>query len=422
MTPSRKSNRAPNQGHQQILRIPSLFVLLLFLLLFLLLLAISSCTEQSQTIQSSLILSAPQSSPQSNPTKPIRIGALFPLTGGLSQYGEAAEHAARLAMNEINANGGINGKALEIDFQDHACNPKTAVTIFEQLNSAKEIKVFTSAACSGTVLAIAPLLKSNNTNNAILLGTIITTPKITGLSPYVFRNWASDAKQAKLYADTISKRGYLKVGVIYEQTDYAQGLYLSLQQFLHGTGILVIGQGFEPGATDVRTQLTKLQQVGIDALFISPQTVTSGDVVLKQMRELTIRPRGLFVNDNILKAKELLSRYPDILEGAQSGDYTMEQAEPYHDLMILYKKTYGVECPQTNICAGVYDAIHLLSKAIKENGEDPIAISQYLSTISYEGASGHISFDKNNDREGADYTLFSIEGGRAIPNYILKEI
>ena len=145
----------------------------------------------------------------------IKIGAIYPLTGGLAIYGEPAQKAAQLAMQDINAAGGINGKQLEVVFQDHKCDPKTAVSAFEQL-SAQGVKVFTSVACSGTILSIAPELASNQ---AVLVGITATTPKITGVSPYVFRNWASDIQESKLFVGQIQAEGYKKVGEIYEVTE-----------------------------------------------------------------------------------------------------------------------------------------------------------------------------------------------------------
>ncbi len=64
-----------------------------------------------------------------NNSKPLQIVALFPLTGGLASYGEPAQKAAQLAVEDINARGGIKGKKLEVIYQDHQCDPKTALSI-----------------------------------------------------------------------------------------------------------------------------------------------------------------------------------------------------------------------------------------------------------------------------------------------------
>jgi len=341
---------------------------------------------------------------------PVRIGALFPLTGGLSSYGEAAMTSAQLAADEINADGGIGGRPLEIDFQDHQCDPKTALSLFESLSSAKNIRIFTSAACSGTVLAIAPELIGKD---AILLGTIVTTPKITNSSPYVFRNWASDARESELFAEEIIRRGYDRIGVLNEETDYAQGLRVWLEKDLQGSGVEVFAESFASGSTDVRSQLSKLKEARPDMIFISPQTVASGDVVLKQLQGVGFAG-ALFVNDNILKSTDLRTRYPALLEGATSADYFTEESDSFRSFMYRYNQKYGRDCAQTNICAGVYDAIYLLADAVRARGDHAAGVRDYLNSVGFDGVSGSIFFDSSNDRKNAVYTLYSIHNGKAV--------
>ncbi|MSR85644.1 ABC transporter substrate-binding protein [Candidatus Uhrbacteria bacterium] len=346
---------------------------------------------------------------QQSQNQPIKIGALFPLTGGLASYGEPAQKMAVIAADKINQAGGINGRKLELDVQDHACDPKIALSTFQQLSTVKGIRIFTSVACSGTILSIAPVLEQNH---AMLLGTIVTAAKISGVSPYVFRNWAQDSDEAKLMSEEMLKEGSKKVGVLYEETDYAKGFEASFEKFLVGSTIQVVHESFVSGATDMRTQLTKLKSENLDALLVVPQTVTSGDVILKQMSELKFQPR-LFVTDNILKSKDLLTKYRSVLEGALSGDYVMDQAPGLNAVLTTYKTKYGKDCAPSNICAGVYDAVHLLAKAIGEKGYDAVAVSDYLKTNSYSGVSGTISFDQKNDRANTHYTLFVIKNGIA---------
>ncbi|HLC32795.1 MAG TPA: ABC transporter substrate-binding protein [Candidatus Nanoarchaeia archaeon] len=335
----------------------------------------------------------------------VTIGGLFPLTGGLSQYGEVAQNAALLAVEEINAAGGVNGAMLKIDLQDHQCTPKLALSIVEQL-IAQGVKVYTSAACSGTVISIAPILEKNN---AALVGTIVTAPKLTNISQAVFRNWASDINEARLFADEIKRKGYQKIGVIYEETEYAQGLKISLEQFLSESGIQIVSESFAPTATDVRSQLAKLQDQNPDLLFVSPQTVTSADMIFKELAELEYRPR-LLVNDNVIKAVDLHKRYALLLDGAIGGDYIVEASAKLEKFKAQYRAKYGKDCAQLNICAGVYDAVHMLAQSMEQ-----VDVRSALQTIDYSGASGRIQFDKAHDRVGTEYTLFVIRNGTAVP-------
>ena len=340
----------------------------------------------------------------------VQIGGLYPLTGGLASYGEPAHNTALIAIDDINAAGGINGKKFELVSEDHKCDPKTAASAFQKLVSTNGIKVLTTVACSGTVSAMAPNLA---TNNVVLLGTVTSADKLTAISPNFFRNWASDGQEAKLLADRAIAQGYKSIAVIYEDTDYAKGLEMSLVKDLANSGVKITSESFASGATDVRTQLTKLQTTNADVVFVSVQTVPSGETVLTQMEQLGFKPKTMFVNDNILKAASLLKNHTALLEGAVGGDYVFQASAELNAVLSKYKTKYDTDCPQINICAAEYDAIQMLANAIRANGDSASGVKTYLSQTNYSGVSGSISFDQNNDRSNAHYSLFKITNGIA---------
>ncbi len=339
----------------------------------------------------------------------IKIGGLYPLTGGLASYGEPAFNVARIAVDEINADGGINGRKLELVAEDHQCDPKVAVSAFKKLVNSDQIHILTSVACTGTVMSIVPELE---TTDSVLLGTVTSGNKLTGVSPNFFRNWASDGLEAKLLAAEIIKKGYKNVAVIYEETDYAKGLKISLDDYLKGTDVKVSSESFNSGATDVRSQLTKLQALKADVLFVSVQTVPSGELVLTQMEQLKFTPRAMFVNDNIVKAASLVKNHAQLLEGAIGGDYVFPDSAGLNEILVQYKTRYGVDCPQINICGAEYDAVKLLAQAMREKGATAKGVKEYLTTQKYDGVSGTISFDGKNDRSGAEYSLFVVKEGK----------
>jgi branched-chain amino acid transport system substrate-binding protein len=338
----------------------------------------------------------------------IKIGALFPLTGGLASYGEPAQRSVQLAVDEINNTGGVNGQKIEVNFLDHKCDPKTAVTIFQQISATSKTNLFLAVGCSGTVLSVAQQLQ-----NQILLGSAITSPKISGVSPFVFRNYVSDDKESALFAKVIKEKGYKTVGVIFEKTDYAEGLKINLEKYLEESGVSVVGEGFVTGSTDVKTQVTKIKSANPDVVFVSPQTVTSGDLVLGEMQRQAYHPK-IIVNENIFKSSDLLSRYSELLNGGLSADYVLVDNEKINNLMNKYKEKYGTDCPQKNICATMFDNVYLYANAIKEKGNDIKAIQAYLKTETYSGSSGQISFDEKNDRKDISYTLFEIKEGKGV--------
>lgn len=334
----------------------------------------------------------------------VKIVALYPLTGGVASWGESSQKATELAVEEINKNGGINGKKLEVIYQDHKCDPKAALSIYQQF--AQKTKIFTSSSCSGTVLAVAPNLEKDN---ALLLAQVVASAKISGVSPMVYRNWVLETSQAAIIGQKIKDLGYKKIGIINEETDFGKGLATGLQNYLKDSGVEVVSESFKTADTDVRTQLTKLKAAKVQALFIAPQTETSSETVLSQMEQLKFKT-NLFVNDIVLQAPKLLAAHTALLEGTMGGNFVI-QSEKLQGVMDAYKARYGTECTHVNACAVAYDSITMLADAMKAKGTSAQAVAEYLKTVNYSGVSGQTAFDAKNDRSGAGYLLSVIRGG-----------
>jgi len=151
-------------------------------------------------------------------------------------------------------------------------------------------------------------------------------------------------------------------------------------------------------------------------LFISPQTVTSAEIIAKQMTELGFKPKTMLVNDNVIKADNLLSKYPDLFQGAYGADYRIESSKVIEDFKAKYKSRFGEDCKQVNICIAQYDNIKIIAKALSSttgSNYNKSEIQVYIKGINYDGVSGKVSFDKNNDRSSAEYSLLRVDNGKA---------
>jgi branched-chain amino acid transport system substrate-binding protein len=337
--------------------------------------------------------------------KTIKIVALYPLTGGVASYGESSKNGTQLAVEEINKNGGINGKTLEVVYEDHKCDPKTALSAYQA--SLLSTKIFLSSSCSGTVLSIAPNLQKDN---AILLATVTTSGRVSSSSPLLFRNWPVDVRQAYVIAQKIKELGYKNIAIIYEETDYGKGLDIALKNFLKDSDITITEESFASASTDVKTQLTKLKATHPDALFIAPQTETSTEIVLKQMEQINFNPK-LFVNDLTLGAASIIVKHKALLEGAIGGNFIMQPGDALQKFIDSYKLRFGTECPHIGACVVAYDSVYMLAEAIAKNGNSTQGIQQYLQQIKYNGISGLTSFDSANDRDGVGYLPSVIKNG-----------
>jgi branched-chain amino acid transport system substrate-binding protein len=344
-----------------------------------------------------------------NSSEPIKIVALFPLTGGVASYGESSKNGTELAVKEINDSGGINGRLLEIIYEDHKCDPKTALSAYKQ--KVIDTKLFITSSCSGTVLSIAPNLGNDQ---ALMLSIVVVAGKVSGISPFLFRNWPVESQQIKVISKKIKEEDYKKVAIIYEETDFATGLKLELENQLKDSGIEIISESFAANATDVRTQITKLKSANPDAIFVSPQNETTSEVILAQMEQLGFKPKQIFANDVVLNASDTVANHSKMLEGVLGPNYII-QSDRFEEFLDTYVKTYGSEGSHINASVVAYDSIYLLANSIRSVGTDPNKLRDYLQSINLQGISGDISFNSQNDRSEADYVLSTIKEGQLVP-------
>lgn len=340
--------------------------------------------------------------------QPINIVALFPLTGGVASWGEASKGGVELAVEEINSRGGVNGHPIQIVYEDHRCDPKVALSIYQQ--RVVNQKIFISSSCSGTVLSIAPNLENDD---ALLLATVVASTKISSSSLNLFRNWTVETRQADLIGQKIKNSNYKKIGILYEETDYAKGLKLALEDILKNSAIEIVSESFVTNATDIRTQITKLKLSNPEAIFLSTQGEATSEIVLNQMEQLDFKPEQVFANDVLLGASKAVENHKEILEGALGGTYIV-QSNKYEDFKNKYINKFGTESTHMNASAIAYDSIYFLKEAMEENVYTE-SIKNYLKTNLYTGVTGNIKFNDNNDRDGIGYVLSEVRGGKVTP-------
>ncbi|MBW2991330.1 ABC transporter substrate-binding protein, partial [Candidatus Woesearchaeota archaeon] len=116
--------------------------------------------------------------------EPIRIASVLPLTGPAAYAGTWISQGLELALEEVNREGGVNGRPLEIIYEDDQCNPQRAVTAMNKLIYADGIKVVLGPQCSSGILAAAPIAEKEE---VIILAPIGSSPKITHAGDFIFR-------------------------------------------------------------------------------------------------------------------------------------------------------------------------------------------------------------------------------------------
>jgi branched-chain amino acid transport system substrate-binding protein len=322
----------------------------------------------------------------------IKIGWISDLSGSGTKYG--AYEAGLLAVDEINASGGINGKMIELIEEDGKCDSKEAISAINKLINIDGVKFVLGGHCTTESMAIAPIVEKNK---VLMLAAITSTPLFTNISDYAFRTSSVSTIQSELMAkDAINKR-FKKLAIIYAQTSYAEPIAQKMkEEFTSLGGSVVLYEGFAKDSSDFRTILSKANSLGVDSFFFSAQTPDEAYYLLIQLKEMNLTQQ-IFGNDQF-QNKTIYSKDSSLQEGIITVAPLMDlNSQITKNFFENYKLKYNKEVPFGLWTAESYDGVYVLAKLISENGEDVEKVKQALYSLDYVGASGRIRVDSNGD-------------------------
>jgi len=343
--------------------------------------------------------------------EPIKIGVTLALTGNTAVYGTGMKKGFDLAVEEINNAGGINGRKLELIYEDHKSDAKEAVTAINKLINVDKVSVVIDGHTSSCLLAEAPIAERTKT---ILLGATQTNYKIAEAGDYIFRIIASDAYQGKEVARLINKIGYKKVALLVVNNDYGVGLKeVFIEEFQKLGGEIISVEFYEANATDLRTQLTKIKAKEPEAIFMPAHVPTTMAAIFKQAKELDIKTQ--FFTTEGFKDRAVLELTGDSAEGVILT-FPVENLDEYaQNFKAAFVNKYGEEPPIYADYA--YDAVRIIALVIQNAGtSDSDELKDALYKIKgYRGATGEITFDEKGEVVNKKYEGFVVENGQFRP-------
>src|SRR6478735_3027447 len=190
--------------------------------------------------------------------EPIKIGEFACLTGKDATFGQSQHKGIQLALEEINAAGGVLGSPVELITEDNQSKPGESATVAKKLLSRDKVVALLGEVTSGRSLEVAPLAQNAKIP---MVATGATNPKVTQVGSYIFRVCFIDDFQGTVLAK------YFK------------------ETFLAGGGEVVAEQKFNEGDKDFRAQLTAVKAANVDAVFV-PGYYTEAALIARQARAL----------------------------------------------------------------------------------------------------------------------------------------
>lgn len=339
----------------------------------------------------------------------IRVGWIGAITGPSAKYG--AHQAVQVAVDEINASGGINGKKLVLIAEDGKCESKLAVAAAQKLIKFDKVKYILGGHCTPETAPIAPIAERNK---VVLLAAITSSPKITNAGDYIFRVTTVSLQLAdSLSKFAIENMNASSISILFEETDYAEPVAEHFKKrFKELGGKVDLYESFNPGTTDFRASLSRIKSRKSKFLYLGVQAQDTADLIIKQLNELQLDIQ-VFGNEMVGNAFAVSSD-PDRFEGVIFAEPKFDKDRPKTKSLIKeFKKRYDFDgLPFGIFTAEAYDTPFVLKHAIETCGESPKQVKDCLYKVkNFDGASGQITIDENGDGV-RDYLVKRIQNGQ----------
>ena len=326
----------------------------------------------------------------------VKLGNSAPLTGPVSVYGITTNNGIKLAVDEVNANGGILGKQIEWFEYDDKGEITDAVTNYNNLMQ-DEVEAIFGGVPSKPSLAIA---ESAANDEVVYITPTGTQANITEGKENAFRTCFTDPFQGEVLAN-FSKNNLdaKKVAILRNQSsDFSMGVADVYSKKAKDLGMEVVAdESYGDNDTDFKAQLTKVRKENPDVLFI-PDYYEKVALIVPQVREAGIEATLVGADgwDTVLSVMDK-SNF-DAIEGSYfANQFTLEDpSEKVQNFVKAYEEKYG-DKPSTFAAEG-YDTVYLYKQAVEEAGTTEWdKVIEALKNIKFDGITGSFTYDENHN-------------------------
>lgn len=335
------------------------------------------------------------------------IGFIGPLTGDNANYGIRCSNAARLAIDEINAAGGIDGKQLALIAENSLGTVDGAIAAYEKLVYSDNVCAIIGPVFTSPALAVAQRCYEDG---IVMISPSATHKDVTSVGDYVYRTVPSDSLQSEVAAHYFYEvLGYRNIACLYAMNDYSQGLATGVEEiFTELGGTVSAMETCMVGDKDFRTQLGVIANTDAEAIYIPNYTVEDAQI-LEQAYQLGMDLP--FLSSDGFSDPEIYNLAGDFTDGViYVGPAQAEASTLLADFQEAYSAAYNGDMPDS-FATNAYDATYILAQAIDRAGSaDRDLINQEVkATDDFSGANGIINFAANGDMV-ASQGVYEVDG------------
>jgi len=341
----------------------------------------------------------------------IVVGEFASLTGKEATFGISSHQGTQLAVEEVNAAGGVLGKKIKLLTEDNQSKAGESANAVNKLIAKDGAVAILGEVASSRSLEAAPICQQNNVP---MISPSSTNPKVTETGDFIFRVCFIDPFQGTLMANFARKTlKAQKIAVFTDaKSDYSKGLAKFFKEgFLKAGGHLVAELDYNGGDKDFKGQLTAIKSAAPDGIFL-PGYYTDAALICIQAREVGLTV-PIFGGDG-WESDKLTEIGQDAVEGTYfSTHYSPDAGGPKGKAFVTaYQKRYNGKLPDAMAALG-YDSAMILVDAMKRAGSaEPLKVREALAeTRDFDAVTGKFTINKQRDADKAAVIL-QVKGGK----------
>jgi branched-chain amino acid transport system substrate-binding protein len=344
---------------------------------------------------------------------PVVIGSISPLTGSSAIQGADMQRAEQLALEQINAAGGVNGHPLKILFEDTESNARGGMAAVHKLVEINKVPLIIGAYSSGVSL---PTGQWTNSKKVIQISVASTSPKLKDVGPYFFNAIGLDDVMGTNLAQFAVESGAETYASITVNNPFGIGVEIWTQKTIEKAGKQwVDAVRYDESKTDYRAEVERLFSKKPQVVFFTAYG-TESKLILKQAYEMGLKPSvGWYADYPTMWSNEVIPETAEGIRGLKIGAASGTRYEAYQ---AAYQKKFGMGAKQTAFGAYGYDATWIAAIALNMAGStnpDAVVKAMYTAGEIYNGVTGDKSFDENGMQVTDYYSRVVYENGKLVP-------
>lgn len=348
----------------------------------------------------------------------IKIGGISPLTGAAAVYGLDIQAGVDYAVEEINANGGILGKQIQFIWRDDQHDPATSINMYNQLVDEGIVALVGPVTTAPTIAVFDVAAK----DGLPCITASASAYEVTNAGNNVFRACFLDPYQAGIAAQyAVETLGAQSVGIIYDNAnDYTLGLYEAFIAKAEELGLEVVAvEVGVAGQADYSAQIGKIADAEPDVIYAAEYAQEIA-IMLPQMFDAGLDETAIIGPDGFSGVDSQIGENVELLANCvYTSAFTLDSTDPIAVAFIEGFTAKTGSAPALFNALG-YDAMKLMAQAINEAGTtDKEAVVAAMDAISFDGCTGHITFDDHNDPiKSVNIIGFTEEGAETLKTVV----